>query len=460
MKISVATQKYLQHYRENECAFLPPVEKHFQNVLVIPVYAESLETLWPILLSCDQADALAILVINAPDPSEQTDKVPPDSTSHLLTQTEALLHTLEHHFPVSQHNENIRWHATHTHPDFHNGTPFLVIDRCTPNRRLSPKEGVGRARKIGSDIALKLISDGSIRSHWIHTTDADVALPSNYFAATRSCQAGAAIYPFIHHYQNDFCDQSTAQATWLHDFWLRYYAEGLRYARSPYAHISIGSCLAIHSESYSSVRGFPARSGGEDFYLLNKIAKTSQICSLSHPVIQIRCRRSNRTPFGTGPSVEKILALPDPICTFGFYHPHSFEALKALLYWAKQTFQDETLWQAPEKLKTPCFWENLFKKACPASLLAPLTAALPHTFFTHLSQKLVPVSKNGAILEKHFHQWFDGFQTMKVLNALRSSHFPDQPLCCVIHSQPGKQALDAMPHHASRQFIEHASLRN
>jgi hypothetical protein len=38
---------------------------------------------------------------------------------------------------------------------------------------LPHKEGVGLARKIGCDIALSLYERGTLKSRWLHTTDAD-----------------------------------------------------------------------------------------------------------------------------------------------------------------------------------------------------------------------------------------------------------------------------------------------
>jgi hypothetical protein len=62
----------------------------------------------------------------------------------------------------------------------------LLVDRFSDSRKLPAKGGVGHARKIGADLATRLISDGRVQSRWIHCTDADVRLPAGYFNASAS----------------------------------------------------------------------------------------------------------------------------------------------------------------------------------------------------------------------------------------------------------------------------------
>ena len=51
----------------------------------------------------------------------------------------------------------------------------------------------------------------------------------------------------------------------------------MKYARSPYAFHTIGSTMAVSANHYAKVRGFPKREAGEDFYLLNKLAKVKTL---------------------------------------------------------------------------------------------------------------------------------------------------------------------------------------
>ncbi len=69
-------------------------------------------------------------------------------------------------------------------------------------------------------------------------------------------------------------------ATQLYELSLRYYVAGMKFARSPYAFHTIGSSMAVSPVHYARVRGFPKREAGEDFYLLNKLAKLGSVLEL------------------------------------------------------------------------------------------------------------------------------------------------------------------------------------
>ena len=123
--------------------------------------------------------------------------------------------------------------------------------------------------------------------------------------------------------------------TQLYEYSLRYYVAGLSYAGSPYAFHTIGSTLAVNAVHYARVRGFPRRQAGEDFYLLNKLAKVGSVRQLSAETdcepIDIAARRSDRVPFGTGAAVGKLMELENPATEFLLYHPAVFGLLRGWL---------------------------------------------------------------------------------------------------------------------------------
>ena len=81
-------------------------------------------------------------------------------------------------------------------------TDVIVVDRVSARWRLNPKQGVGLARKIGTDLALALIAQDRVRSPWILQTDADVALPPSYtdlhHEACQQTLSGVKIFPHTH----------------------------------------------------------------------------------------------------------------------------------------------------------------------------------------------------------------------------------------------------------------------
>lgn len=198
----------------------------------------------------------------------------------------------------------------------------LVVEKCLPK-----DEGVGLARRIGCDIALALWAEGRVRSPWIHSTDADVFLPADYLTSTRlaSEHASALVYPFWHVAAGDkLVDQATA----LYEMSLRYYVLGLRYARSPQAFHTVGSALCVRAQNYAEARGVPRRQAGEDFYLLNKLAKLGRVERAQSAPIQIRSRHSDRVPFGTGPAVRRIAERLRGDRPMTVYHPEIFARLR------------------------------------------------------------------------------------------------------------------------------------
>ena len=64
---------------------------------------------------------------------------------------------------------------------------------------------------------------------------------------------------------------------YYYDFKIRYYHAGIVFAGSDYDYIPLGSTLIADMNCYAQVRGFPKKNAGEDFYLLNKLAKIKPV---------------------------------------------------------------------------------------------------------------------------------------------------------------------------------------
>ena len=211
---------------------------------------------------------------------------------------------------------------------------------------------------------------------------------------------------------------SVDDATALYELCIHHYVLGLEHAASPYAYHSLGSCIAIRGDCYAQVRGFPRRSGGEDFYLLNKAAKTGAIARLEGQCIELQSRASERVPFGTGPAVNKIMAGGAFARQRLFYHPHTFEALRIWLL-AMPLLSTMPLAKLPQALTD-------------LSLPPPLALASYNALVNlGLKNALIHCRRQGkseAQFSRQFHQWFDGFRTLKFIHALRSTGWPDQGL--------------------------------
>jgi hypothetical protein len=275
------------------------------------------------------------------------------------------------------------------------------------------KCGVGTARKIGCDIAVALHAKGLLTSPWIHTTDADARVAMDYFNLKPTSSTpwglgplplGAVVHPYTHRMEGEI-----GEALRLYDRYLTYYAEGLAFAGSPFAFPTIGSTLSFSSEAYAQVRGFPRRDAGEDFYFLHKIAKIAFVWAGGGEVSLV-CRPSNRVPFGTGQSIAKIQALFDEGKPYEVYNPAVFAQLA-------------NWFRAVEQMAEGVSWTQATQALGPELRLAL------HAMGAQDEDPRIRTSrKSPEDRLRHWHTWFDGFRTLKLIHALRDNGFPNEPL--------------------------------
>lgn len=382
-------ERYLANYAEPEAQALGSAQRAtpnlsgrslqdtrlWQGCLVIPAFDETFEPLHRQLMSLASADVLVILVINAPE----------DASPRAIADTQTLLNKL------------------HTQDYDH----VIVVDRASNGLRLDPKQGVGLARKIGCDLALALSVGGRLRSNWLLQSDADVVFPSGYTDLLHTNpindSAGARIFPHRHYSS----DPTLHHAGQLYDQHMSYYVAGLAMAGSRYAHHSLGSTIAVHTKSYAAVRGYPKRSAGEDFYLLNKIRKLAPVERLQGPSLSIEARTSTRVPFGTGPALRKIVEglVVDPTGgRYLSYHPACFSllgsALSALNQWAEDPHQ--------------AIHPNVSRR---------LSALGFEGFVSGLSKQQISTEQRHRCV----HDWFDGLKTLQFIHGCQET-YADQPL--------------------------------
>ena len=396
-------RRYVEQYGEKEALEITPFiqEKNYQHCLVIPTYNENGNFIQRIQHSeLSQHTLLLIVVINQPDDDDNTH------------------HNQQLWDELSATHGTINSSSTHHYLNLNNSlTDILLIDRF--NHKIPCKQGVGLARKIGADIACQLIVNHQLDNGWIHHSDADTHLPKHYFFALHQQpmqSASAAVYPYKHIYANE---QTHYEATQYYEQALAYYVAGLTLAGSPYAYHTLGSCIASNAFFYAQARGFPKKAGGEDFYLLNKLAKLGKIVTLDNIELQIDARLSDRVPFGTGPAVEKIMAMASPDTEYMYYHPHCFNELSNLLTHFKRLFSYKTTDEATPMMSHYQAWMRLLSPALQDTL--PLLGI--EQLFTHITKQI----KNNEQCLRHCHEWLDAFKTLKLIHLLER-HYPKQAL--------------------------------
>ena len=368
--------RYLARYAEPEAVWADGlISQSYRNVLVVPCYDEAFDDLARVIPEA-AAELLVVVVVNVPSQAEPAAR----------QRTQALLQHLG--------GAGSRSLVAARRVD------LLVVDRV--NQPIPAKQGVGLARKIGADCAAQLISAGNVSVPWIYCTDADAQLPSDYFT-TATPERGGLIFNFRHAGDDDELHRKAQ----LYELHLRYYQKMLAECGSRYAFHALGSTLALHATDYAIVRGFPKRNAGEDFHLLNKLAKVAPINSLATPTIQLRGRRSQRTPFGTGAALAKIGA----DAQYASYAPASFALLSEVL-------------AALEEAGT---MGHLNVQGHAAELLEELGGA---AFLAKAAQQYSP----GAQLQRALREWFDALKTLRFIHACRRYH-PDTPLLAALAAQ-------------------------
>lgn len=290
----------------------------------------------------------------------------------------------------------------------------LALVHCyRPGRQLGAKEGVGRARKIGSDLALQLFQEGILEEGWIYASDADVIFAESYFQLKLPSPEDYSLtnLPFAH-FVDDEMPKNQQKAVEVYDSFLRYYVAGLEWANFNYAFQNVGSTQVLSMLAYAKVRGYPNLMAGEDFYLAQKLAKVGKVASPNEdPLLFLSGRVSNRVPFGTGVSVSKILNDLNNSEEYTVYHPKTFVVLKLLL----------------EKLQESVFYKDVRQLQSQLELSEDYVSALGGFLESEkiLAQleKIWGMSPQAPALQKHINNFFDGFVILKLVHYLRDHSF-------------------------------------
>jgi hypothetical protein len=401
-----ALNQYLSRHAEPEAEVASLLPGAFGHVLIVPAYGEG-ESLFQLIASVPGGPAgpvLVVVVLNA-----RGDSPPP-----VYEANRAARERFERDLPAATLLSETP--AIRAYP-LHGGT-LLLIDRAAPGRFLPEGQGVGLARKIGNDLALRLHSEGRLSSPWLHNTDADTLLTPDYFEQTAVFDAeetGAAIYFFEHRFE---ADPDLALAGRLYEISLRYYVLGLAWAGSPYAYQSMGSCLAIPAGAYAKVRGFPKKNAAEDFYVLDKLAKVGAIERLAGAPLSLEGRPSDRVPFGTGRALRDLTGRRKALAGFRLYHPLVFAHLAAWLRALDRLASSGgDIGRAMTELppSSAFFRTDLLREALEGLGVAGAIAQARAR------------SADAATLRRHLHTWFDAFRTLKLAHALRDGGLASLP---------------------------------
>lgn len=243
--------------------------------------------------------------------------------------------------------------------------PLVVIDRSSPGHGWTGKKrGVGWARKVLFD---RIMNDAEA-DELVVSLDADTDIDPRYLEAVAATfnahpEASAISVPYYHPLSGQ---ESLDRPMLRYECYMRHYLLNLLRIGSPYAFTALGSAIAFPLWAYRRVGGITPLQAGEDFYLLQKFAKTGTLVSrLSPPfhdlAVHPQSRTSARVPFGTGPAIAKGIQGMDE--SYPFYTEEGFQAVKATYDAFAQLYQAdiETPMSAflRQQLATADLWEPL-----------------------------------------------------------------------------------------------------
>lgn len=323
----------------------------------------------------------------------------------------------------------------------HDGGKFRL--RVIDHPRLDPRHaGVGLARKLGMDAAVARFVAAGNPDGVIACLDADCRVDANYLAALEGHFAerppSGACTVYFEHPLDEPLDAALRRAATHYELHLRYYRHGLRHARFPHDHYTVGSCLAVRCETYVRHGGMNRRRAGEDFYFLDKLMATRSVSELTATRVIPGVRISSRTPFGTGRALVKHLA--GGAETWQTYAPEVFTDLTALV-------------ASVDDLGDP---SNDVDDVI-ASLPAGVVEFLHREGFGARHREIRNNTASPWAYEKRFFRWLNAFRAMKLIHHLTRAHHPRRPLpeaCVTLLSREGTGWEGARPPLTERELLE------
>lgn len=265
--------------------------------------------------------------------------------------------------------------------------------------------GVGFARKLGMDLALTALDWRT--EPLLVCLDADTLVAGNYLETIdrhfQQSACGAAVLPYRH---QPAADPAMQAAIERYELFLRSYVYGLKLAGSPYAFDTVGSAMACRAMAYVRCGGMNSRRAGEDFYFLQKIAKTDGVSPLSGTTVSPAPRISARVPFGTGRSMARLLDGERQAVLF-----YPVEVFKVLAEWLQAV------------------GDGLDREG--EAMLLAAEAVSPHlaTYLRTLDwlATWAKIRKNHLSRTQRlqaFHAWFDGFRSLRLIHLLCENGHP------------------------------------
>ena len=292
------------------------------------------------------------------------------------------------------------------------------IDRFTPERAWRDREGgVGAARQCCIDAFLPEADDSDL----LISMDADTLFDADYVSQMveylEKHRKTDAVLPQYYHRLSD--DDRLDRAMLRYELYMRCYLFHLLRIGSPYAFTALGSAICCRVGAYRKSGGFDRRQAGEDFYLLQRLAKCGKIAIHPECTVFPSPRLSDRVPFGTGPAIRQLQAGEG---NYPIFPPEAFGLI------------------AESYRRIPLFQ----KRECGTPLTDFMAANGDGTAIWDKLRKNYP---GLPAFTKAFHQKADGLRLFQFLRHYAASHpaSDEENLCKTLTMLPRQEELPPLP---------------
>jgi len=195
--------------------------------------------------------------------------------------------------------------------------------------------GVGWARKIAMDEAVRTLDQSGIEGGILIAFDADSTVSTNYFTSIEKEFLQNPSYNFVtlnfcHPVDDPSLTTSLREGIIHYELYLRYLRNAMEWGGYPHAIHTIGSSFAVKAEAYVKQGGMNRRQAGEDFHFLHKMVLLGHYGMAGEATVFPSCRISHRVPFGTGAALMKWEAGDQEL--YSSYALPVFRSLQPLLH--------------------------------------------------------------------------------------------------------------------------------
>lgn len=373
-------QKYIRKHKAYD-KYAVPSNFNYGMAVVIPCYDEPdiLVTLKSLQLCASSINPVCVLVVV--NSSETADK------SVVIRNRKTYADLIA--FAKEQNQTHLSFHA--------------LLCENLPRKHA----GVGLARKIGMEWAVRGFLQAKNNNGIIVSLDADCTVSANYLSSIEnyflSYNSNCCVLNFRHRISDNSLYMENAIRQYEDYIW--YYRDGLKALGFPYYYHTIGSAFAVTADAYVRVGGIGRQQGGEDFYFLQKIFQLGKTAELLKTFVYPEARFSERIPFGTGPALEKIVASSDGVLRV--YSPEAFRVLKEFFDLRIDFFK-----QSDDKI---------------IDLIGSLHISVQHFLKEYnLLSSITDCNQNAASVatfQKRFFHHFNAFVIIKYMNFAHNLHF-------------------------------------